>query len=297
MAASAPGRFPARVHVLLASRAPYGVIIRRGPAKAVCTVGWDRSQDTFQVGQWLKGRIYERRSDLSPDGRYLIYFAMNGKWDSETRGSWTAISRAPYLKAIALFGKGDCWHGGGLFTGRAREPRGLRRLAPALCPGGDYWINDGCGHFELQNTAELRRALWYEPTGGVGGECLSVYYPRLLRDGWRRVVLTLAEPYRSHEVFEKDAGSGWMLRKLAHAQVNAPPGKGCYWDEHELVHPRTGVTLPFPTWEWADLDGRRLVYAAGGKLFAARLSAGGPTGETLLRDFNGMTFEPLSAPY
>jgi cytochrome bd-type quinol oxidase subunit 2 len=30
------------------------------------------------VGQWLKGRIYERRSDLSPDGKHLIYFAMNG---------------------------------------------------------------------------------------------------------------------------------------------------------------------------------------------------------------------------
>jgi len=41
---------------------------------------------------------------------------MNGHWGSATGGSWTAISRAPWLRALVLFGKGDCWHGGGLFT-------------------------------------------------------------------------------------------------------------------------------------------------------------------------------------
>src|SRR5215217_8408632 len=77
----------ARIHVLLASEAPLGVVIRRGPSKHVCTIGWERSRDEFQLGQWLNGRIYERRSDLSPDGKHLIYFAMNGKWSAEARGS------------------------------------------------------------------------------------------------------------------------------------------------------------------------------------------------------------------
>jgi hypothetical protein len=95
--------FPPRIHVLLAREAPLGVVIRRGPSKRVATFLWDRRHDEFSLGQWLKGRIYERRSDLSSDGKYLIYFAMNGKWRSETQGSWTAISRAPYLKALALF--------------------------------------------------------------------------------------------------------------------------------------------------------------------------------------------------
>src|SRR5258706_7548419 len=112
--------FPARLHVLLASKAPLGLVFRRGPANAVCTGGWNRARDEFQLGQWLRGRIYERRSDLSPDGRHLIYFAMNGRWSSETRGSWTAISRPPWLKAIALFGKGDCWNCGGVFTSPTR---------------------------------------------------------------------------------------------------------------------------------------------------------------------------------
>src|SRR5436309_11030155 len=108
--------FPARLHVLLASAAPVGVVLRRGPARLVCSVLWNRERDEFQLGQWLGGRIYERRADISPDGLHMIYFAMNGRWSSAARASWTAISKVPWLKAIVLLPKGDCWQGGGLFT-------------------------------------------------------------------------------------------------------------------------------------------------------------------------------------
>ena len=77
---------------------------------------WDRATDTFALGQWLIGRIYERRADLSPDGRHMIYFARDARWQSETGGSWTAVSRAPWLRAVTLWAKGDCWQGGGLFS-------------------------------------------------------------------------------------------------------------------------------------------------------------------------------------
>ena len=87
------GSFPARLHVLLASKAKVGLVIRRGPSKSVCTILWDQDHDTFRLGQWMRGRIYERRCDLSPDGTRFIYFAMNGRWQSDTKGSWTAISR------------------------------------------------------------------------------------------------------------------------------------------------------------------------------------------------------------
>src|SRR5262245_42154320 len=111
------GSFPARLHVLLAREARVGLVIRRGPAQSVCTVGWDRINDTFRLGQWMHGRLYERRADLSPDGNHFIYFARNfsRRTSEQTKGTWTAISKVPYLKAISLFGKGDCWCGGGLF--------------------------------------------------------------------------------------------------------------------------------------------------------------------------------------
>ncbi len=67
----------------------------------------------------VHGRIYERRSDLSPDGSLLIYFAQNitreSKNDTEYTYAWTAVSKPPYPTALALWPKGDCWHGGGLF--------------------------------------------------------------------------------------------------------------------------------------------------------------------------------------
>src|SRR6185503_15210218 len=81
-------KFPARLHVLLARDVPVGVVIRRGPAKSVCTPLWARERDRFPPGQWIRGPIYERRCDLSPNGHYFIYFAMNGRWKSKTRGSW-----------------------------------------------------------------------------------------------------------------------------------------------------------------------------------------------------------------
>ncbi|EDN66679.1 conserved hypothetical protein [Beggiatoa sp. PS] len=126
-------KFPARLHVLFARESRFAVVIRRGPSKQVCTIGWDRRKDKFSMGQWLKGKIYERRCDISPNGQYLIYFAMNGKPRSEVRGSWTAISKAPYLKAIGLWAKGDCWHGGGLFLSNT-----------------EFWLNELYAHKLLQ---------------------------------------------------------------------------------------------------------------------------------------------------
>src|SRR2546426_11287690 len=76
-------KFPPRIHVLLAREAPLGLVIRRGPSKSVCTLLWDQERDTFKLGQWMRGRIYERRCDLSPDGQHFIYFAMNGRWESK----------------------------------------------------------------------------------------------------------------------------------------------------------------------------------------------------------------------
>jgi hypothetical protein len=100
-------KFPARVHPTLARKANTAVFMRRGPSKSVCTILWNRGRDEFKLGQWPRGRIYERRCDLSPDGKHFIHFAMNGKWSSPLKGSWTAISRALYLaveRHLAQFG-------------------------------------------------------------------------------------------------------------------------------------------------------------------------------------------------
>jgi hypothetical protein len=264
------GKFPARLHVLLARDAKVGLVIRRGPSKSVCTVLWNRERDTFQLGQWMRGRIYERRSDLSPNGRHFIYFAMNGRWESETKGSWTAISRVPYLKAMSL------WHGGGLFLSNQ-----------------EFWLNEGYGHQQLKAASDLRRNLGGRPQVYFGGECLTVYYNRLQRDGW----VMAKDEYQGATLFEKKLPKSWRLRKLAFAEIGAPPGRGCYWDAHELRHEASETVLAFPEWEWADFVDGRLVWTADGQMRAARLGLGKLLSDKLLYDFNCMKFEAIAAPY
>lgn len=224
----------------------------------------------------MRSRIYERRCDLSPNGTRFIYFAMNGRWQSETKGSWTAISRTPYLKATSLFGKGDCWHGGGLFLSDK-----------------EFWLNGGTGHFELKASNDVRRNTDYSPPGYFGGECLTVYYNRLQRDGWTMC----DEEYQGATLFEKKLPKSWLLRKLAFAETDAPPGRGCYWDAHELRHESSDTVLVFPEWEWADFVDDRLVWATDGHLRSARLGRGKLLGEKTLHDFKDMKFEAIAAPY
>jgi hypothetical protein len=272
-------QLPARLHALLARDAPVGVVFRRGPADAVCTLLWDRTNDSFQLGQWLRGRIYERRTDISPDGRHLIYFARGGQRHAETRGSWTAISRTPWLRAVTLFGKGNCWQGGGLFTSDS-----------------SYWLN-GCDHFLVRDSEKLERDREFRPCAVYNGECPGIYYPRLQRDGWSLKERLTAGVFNTLAVFEKPMPNGWLLRKYAHEGDSRAAGRACYWDEHELEMPGTSLRRTFPDWEWADADGDSLVWAEHGCLKRARLTGEGIGAANTLYDFTPMQFETRVAPY
>ena len=228
----------------------------------------------------MRGRIYERRCDLSPDGKHFIYFAMNGRWDSETKGAWTAISRTPYLKAVTLLAKGDCWQGGGLFSSNK-----------------SYWLNGGQGHTTLQDSREVRRDSTFTPSANYGAECKGVYYLRLLRDGWKLVKQVNESKWRDVDVFEKSLRGGWVLRKFAHAEIGSPPGKGCYWDEHEIEHAASATIIPCPEWEWAEVDRNWIVWVAGGQLWAGYLRRKELCDMKMLHDFNDMKFEAIAAPY
>lgn len=276
-------KFPARLHAVFAANSPCAVVFRRGPSRCVCTILWDRQRDVFKVGQWLKGRIYERRSDLSPDGKYLIYFAMNGKWESETGGSWTAISKAPWLKAISLYGKGDCWEGGGLFLSN-----------------NSFWLNDryfSAGRV-LKESEKIRRNESYVPEGTFGAEDTGVYYRRLIRDGWKLCGHIENGKWNAITIFEKQCPKGWIIRKKAHEQVGSPKGKGCYWDEHELYNEESKATIACDDWEWAEVDKKTIVWASKGCLFRAHIDSSLKIGDPkLLYDFNGLEFEEIMAPY
>src|SRR5258708_15156016 len=149
-----------RLSVLLASEAPVGVVLRRGPSKLVRLVIWDRTNDKFKPGSWFRGRIFADRSDISPDGRHMIYFAMGGvAWAiPATGGTWTAISELPSLKASALWGQGDTWGGGGMFLSKS-----------------SFWLEADANTYLIRDNSGLRRE-----TCGPD----RPYQSRMERDGW-----------------------------------------------------------------------------------------------------------------
>lgn len=290
---------PARVHILLARQARTGLILRRGPSKAVCAIGWDRKTDTFTVGQWLRGRIHERRCDLSPDGRHFLYLALNGRRGSETGGVWTAISRTPHLRAIGLWRPIGSWagyccsDGGGLFL-----------------DDHTYWLNaNGAGLKALRVPSTLTReeefgippALIRDHSFPVQdcfrGEFPDTYHLRLQRDGWKLIRHRRGQGGDWCFTFEKELPNGWILRKAAHTENDLLCETGVTRETHSLHEGDRPVDVECADWEWADLDGRRLVWVAKGVLHTAGFGTARLIRPRQLHDFNPLTFEAIKAPY
>lgn len=111
-------RASCRVSLVFASEAPVAVVLRRGPAHWVEVVKWNTAEDTFEHGQWMHGKIYAERCGLSPNGELFVYFAMKRGKVNESDGysyTFTAVSRPPYLTALAMWPAGSTWGGGGRF--------------------------------------------------------------------------------------------------------------------------------------------------------------------------------------
>ena len=292
-----------RLFVLIARQAPKAVVFRRGPSKQVACIGWDLRRDRFELGQWLKGRIYERRCDLSPSGELLAYFAANWKPGIMT---WTAVSRAPYLKAIMLWPKGDTWGGGGLFEGE-------RQLA----------LNHGEQQFVLAPGEKLLRGFRVVPLGSFSGrgEDGPIDAQRRMRDGWSMARAPSWKAYVSNGpvAFPVEAGEEQVLVKpqpLAAKAARKPRapvllqelllGVGerdgtWYMTEHRLARSDRDETASLGRTDWADWDHQGdLLFARTGRLF--RLAAKDARDLQLDRareliDLRPMRFEAKRAPY
>ncbi|MGN6366706.1 MAG: hypothetical protein ACTHN5_00315 [Phycisphaerae bacterium] len=263
---------------ILAREAPVGVLLRRGPTRWCQAVLWRTDTDEVERGQWVHHRVYERRCDLSPDGKLLLYFAMNGAWESETKGAWTAISRPPYFTALALWPKGDCWDGGGLFdTNREVGIFGF----------GDHEKPLGRGKIPLRaGPHRLQRGR---------GECLGIYFPRMERDGWKYhkgKERENAQAYAwSRELPKEEA----VLWKRSIGEVDHPVGKGVYYDEY-WIKPWGKGEIDLTNVDWADVDQKgRLVFTRGGKLYAGRVREGEVESQELA-DFTGDRPVEISSP-
>ena len=122
---------------------------------------------------------------------------------------------------------------------------------------------------------------------------MLTYFRRLERDGWT----LLNEEGQPVYIFEKRISNHWKLIKHFNIDTNHPEGRGVYYDTHILRPAGEGEEIPQQTWEWADVDGGRLLWAENGQIWTAVLEKNGFKAKKMLLDTNAMVFEELLPPY
>jgi hypothetical protein len=281
-----------RLFAILARKSPYAVIFRRGPSRSVLLIRWNTETDTFEHGQWLRGRIYERRCDLSPDGGLLLYFAAN--WHPPF-ASWSAISRPPYLKALALWPKGDAWGGGGHFESASKILLSHRAPEMALAPG-----------FTIPHWFKVRpfgdRPGW--------GEDDPVWSARLHRDGWTLVSYPTGtkDDFGMKVLWEFDPPFIWSKPNPAYPKscslqmailgMHVRDGPW-YLTEHTVVR-ENGRADKLGRTDWADWShSGDLLFAMDGCLFRVACKRGkldDLENASKIADFTQLKFEAVKAP-
>lgn len=292
-----------RVFAILARQARKAVIFRRGPSKHVQLIKWHLDSDTLEFGQWFKGRIYERRCDLSPSGELLIYLAAKFRCH-DPMGSWTAISKPPYLTALALWPGTGSWGGGGIFE---EEDLLLLNQSPRQDP-----FPNGYKRRKSMRVEFYKGQLDDGPLGwhqlGSGGD-FPIYHSLLLKNQWRHI---------NEEVHGKSEGKlykyGGNFRPFAYekpcrglrlqmqfkgtGQKNQPR----YLTNYAVFNSNDELLLDLPRTDWADWDGHDLVIAKKGKLFrltSEKIGRNTDSSSDALKpvaDLNDLKFSEVIAP-
>jgi len=266
---------PPRLFVMLAREASVGVIIRRGkPKNWIQLIHWDTQKDVFKPGQWFHGRVYDERSDLSPDGKLWVYFAAKYTPQPHHKQSyhhWTAVSKPPYFTALYFQPEVDTYSGGGSFIDNSTI------LYNSVSPStGTQSIPDT----HLTMTWD---DIHFSPAS---------FYKNLEIHGWVSA--------------NQDA---YVTTDNSHVVQGKVP---CVWQKQSgkyqlsLKYTRKGRVYSLTTSEsdfgilgsvnWADFDQRgRLVLARAGKLFTATVENDAVIYHELA-DFNDHRPEPMEAP-
>ncbi|MHB8627443.1 MAG: hypothetical protein ACYDBJ_09005 [Aggregatilineales bacterium] len=273
-----------RLSIILATEASTGVIFRRGPSNWVQLILWDTHTDTFTEGQWFKGRIYEERCDLSPDGSKLIYFAAKHYTHFDRAGyAWTAISKPPYFTALALWKQYTTYGGGGCFIDNRTVCVGAAEFSAAhkdhLPPLSLHINPDACN----RNTA-----IWLWRLKQSGWKAIS----EAVRFSYTHPHMYLDEPAT---VYQKDSPDHKHRLTMQFEGHNS----GLYGDPRILTFSlqRNADQKEFLISDtWADWDHRgRLVYVEQGKLFVGELGTDEIEPQLIL-DFNPNRPKLIKAP-
>jgi hypothetical protein len=272
-----------RLSVIVARESRIAVVLRRGPTKHVLLVRWDLTDDSFEAGQWLNGRIYERRCDLSPSGDRFLYFAATYRPPLRT---WTAVSRPPYFTALALWPKGDAWGGGGLFDS---EDHVLLNHPPSA--------------MDLHHDTRLPPGVTVTATANAGrGEDDPIFGERMERDGWTldeegqwgaySGTTPFAWKAEIPEVWSRPHPQRGSSVRLRMCTVGVGERQGSWYvQQYDVIGPSGKVHLDLGRVDWADWDhDGDLIFADNGCLRRIPCRADG------VLDAAARTLIDLSAP-
>jgi len=244
------GKVPPRIYCIPATRAPIVAVLRRGPTNWSHVGRWDLREKRYEPGAWLGGRIFPRRSDLSPDGRFLCYFAHKPSATWEHGDAYVALSKLPWLTALHAFGTCGTWTRGYYFTETPHDekiedtklplPYGLRSI-PAI------------------QFANERRRGWEEAPDSPRRDPADVW------DQHRNARMQKLQPGGRHLLCVESRG--WAGGEFGVEQAVDGLRVG-YWLEH------AGQIRLLDQFQWADWDrdGNLLAATRSGKLQVCALA-------------------------
>jgi hypothetical protein len=237
-------RVPPRIYGIPATEAPLVAVFRRGPSKWSQVGRWDLKEKRYEPGAWLGGRIFPRRSDLSPDGRFLCYFAHKPSANWEHGEAYVAVSKLPWLTALHAVPTCGTWTRGYYFT----DVKEGENIQDAKLP-----IPYGLRSIPVIQFANERRRGWKESADSPPRDSNDVWDTRRnarlqkLQPGGDRILCVESVGYAGGEFGVHQAVDG--------LRVN-------YWLEVD------GKIELLDHFQWADWDrdGRLLAATRSGKL-------------------------------
>lgn len=261
-----------RLHVIPARDAPVAVVLRRGPSEWWHVLLWRLDEPAVAGGAWFHGRIYPRRCDVSPDGSLFGYFAMSGRpppWDA-----YYAVSRPPWLQALAAWRIGSAWSSGCEFLA---DGSFAMDIPPDTPP--DHGVYPG----RLGERSPRRltgRALFAERDVSLE-----------LRRGWR---LVSATEDGAPLVLERaaPAPATGVLRLVHQGHSFAVPAV----EGAVLRYSLDGAALTDAAWADWDRHGRLLLATASGRLEIRDRAPDGTRATAWSHDLGGLRPEPTAAP-
>ncbi|MGN6379718.1 MAG: hypothetical protein ACTHNU_12255 [Gaiellales bacterium] len=270
---------PPRLHVLPARAAPVAMVLRRGPSGWFHVLRWHLDEPRIEGGAWLHGTLYPRRCDVSPDGGLLAYFAHTSRpppWDA-----YHAVSKAPWLTALAAWHVGSTWTVG----------LGFDDDGALLHPYGDGWQpSHGSYPGEMRPLPPLRGM----GRSGFDGRDVA----NELRRGWVPVEPgTASVPADAVLALRRErpgaADDALVLVHHGHS-FGAPAVEGVV-ASYRLAS--GGAVSPLAGAAWADWDphGRLLIAGTDGTI-QIRERTGSDWAPVWTHDLGGLTPDPQPAP-